>query len=130
LRELEDESEEDEEDEKDGHEEEEEAPIVPGKWYYFGMSSFWELLGNVVVLLVLFFFAKEFLQSRGMAHILITHPPQSLHEVESVMNSSDCELNASHDRLLATIRNPSIGCSDTYCRSTSKDGLWICSTCS
>jgi hypothetical protein len=50
-----------------GLDEDEDAAEKPyeGKWYYAGFASFWELAGNVAVVLVMFFFVMNFLQQRG-----------------------------------------------------------------
>lgn len=50
-----------------GLDEDEDAPekAYEGKWYYAGFASLWELLLNAAVVVVMFFFAMNFLQQRG-----------------------------------------------------------------
>jgi len=41
------------------------GPNYVGKWYYFGLASFWELALNIVVLSLLCLFIFNYLHSRG-----------------------------------------------------------------
>jgi len=48
----------------DDPEDEEEKPSEP-KWYYMYCTSFWEMMGNIIVFIILMFVFVNFLQQRG-----------------------------------------------------------------